>query len=393
MEKRIYFKNLNGLRFVAATAVIFHHVEQYKFWAKFPSIWGNATNDALGQKAVSFFFVLSGFLISFLLLEENRKTSNIRIRDFYIRRILRIWPVYYLVIILCLFIVPNVIDLSFLGINMFDSKFELKAVFLLLVLPNLLRIYSPSIVGGNQLWSIGVEEQFYLIWPFLVKRFLQKFLHFLIVFIILKLLVTVGLELMVLSRGGLFLSSLYRFWILLKIEQMAIGAIGAWILFNHKEKILKAIYHWITWIICLVALGALLTIPFHHWIVNYFEAIVFLLIILNLSTNPAIRFSMEYPLLARLGNISYGIYMYHTLCITVCIYTLMYFGVHEKNYVLFNCLLYAGSVFLTLAVAHISYEYFEKYFLNLKEKFMIVKSGQESALSETQSARTKKDVL
>ena len=64
MEKRVYFKNLNGLRFFAAFAVILHHLEQYKYWAKLPSNWGNVTVDAFGHKAVSFFFVLSGFLIS-----------------------------------------------------------------------------------------------------------------------------------------------------------------------------------------------------------------------------------------------------------------------------------------------------------------------------------------
>ena len=128
MEKRVYFKNLNALRFFAATAVIFHHVEQYKFWAKIPNVWGSTVLDALGHKAVSFFFVLSGFLITYLLLEENRKTSDISIRDFYVRRILRIWPVYYLVVILCLFVVPNLLDLSFLGINTYDAKFFWKAV-------------------------------------------------------------------------------------------------------------------------------------------------------------------------------------------------------------------------------------------------------------------------
>ncbi|HYF69227.1 MAG TPA: acyltransferase family protein, partial [Ohtaekwangia sp.] len=94
MEKRIYFKNLSALRFFAATAVILHHIEQYKFWAKIPNTWGDVTTDALGHKAVSFFFVLSGFLISYLLMEEQKKAGHISIKDFYIRRLLRIWPVY-----------------------------------------------------------------------------------------------------------------------------------------------------------------------------------------------------------------------------------------------------------------------------------------------------------
>jgi peptidoglycan/LPS O-acetylase OafA/YrhL len=378
MEKRIYFRNLNGLRFIAATAVIFHHVEQYKFWAKVPSLWGNTFVDALGQKAVSFFFVLSGFLISYLLLEEHKKTSTISIRDFYIRRTLRIWPVYYLVVILCLFVVPNLLDLSFLGIPLYDGKFPLKVVFLFLVLPNLLRVYSPNIVGGNQLWSIGVEEQFYVIWPLLVKRFLNNFLAFLIWFIVFKLAITVLFDVIVMKRPSLLTSALHRFWVLLKVEQMAIGAIGAWILFYQKDSLLRVIFDRRVWFAGLVLLAVLMIAPLHHWMISYFEAVVFLILIMNLAANSRVGVSLENPVLSRLGNISYGIYMYHTLCITMCIYVLHSLGIADSNLILFNVLLYCTSVILTIGVAYLSYEYFEKVFLNFKEKFMIVKSGKPS---------------
>src|SRR5690606_41666502 len=107
MAERVYFKNLSALRFLAATAVVFHHVEQYKFWADIPNIWGNTTVDALGSKAVSFFFVLSGFLITYLLMAEKTKTGHISIKEFYVRRIPRMCPVHYLVGIACLFLVPT----------------------------------------------------------------------------------------------------------------------------------------------------------------------------------------------------------------------------------------------------------------------------------------------
>lgn len=378
MEKRIYFKNLAALRFIAATAVIFHHIEQYKFWAKIPNVWGNTTVDAFGSKAVSFFFVLSGFLISYLLMEEQRKTGEISVKDFYVRRILRIWPVYYLVVIIVLFVIPVVFDLSWLGIEMYDSKFTLKAIFLFLIVPNLLRVYSPSIVGGNQLWSIGVEEQFYLIWPVLVRAFFRYLIQFLIGFVVLKFLITAALAFISAERGGLVLSAISRFWILLKIEQMAIGAIGAWVLFYRKENILRVFYHKMTWFGSLIALIVLMTVHLDHWAFNYAEAVVFLLVIINLSTNPQVRISMEHPVLNKLGNISYGIYMYHTICVTICIYTLRSLGIHESNLVLFNVLMYSSSIGLTIAIAYLSYHYFEKRFLDLKERFMIVKSGSEA---------------
>lgn len=379
MEKRIYFKNLSALRFFAATAVILHHVEQYKFWAKIPNTWGDTTTDALGHKAVSFFFVLSGFLISYLLMEEQKKTGHISIKDFYVRRLLRIWPVYYLVVIVCLFVVPFVFDLSFLGINLYDEKFILKTVFLFLVAPNVLRVFSPNLVGGNQLWSIGVEEQFYLVWPVLFRWFIKHLLTFLLVFIALKFLITAALDIALQAKPGLVLSSVTRFWILLKVEQMAIGALGAWCLFYRKEKMMRFMYHRVTWYASVIALIALLFLPTHHWLINYPEAVVFLLVIVNLSTNPDIRISMEHPVLIKLGNISYGIYMYHTLCITVCIYALSYFSLEKTNLVLFNILLYVSSIVLTIIVAHFSYTYFEKIFLRMKERFMIVKSGKSES--------------
>jgi peptidoglycan/LPS O-acetylase OafA/YrhL len=375
MEKRVYFKNLNGLRFFAAFAVILHHLEQYKFWAKLPSHWGNVTVDAFGHKAVSFFFVLSGFLITYLLLEESKKTGTISIKDFYVRRILRIWPVYYLVIIICLFVIPFVFDLSYIGIRTFDEKFTVKVFLLFLILPNILRVYSPSIAGGNQLWSIGVEEQFYIIWPLLVKSFIKRLPTFLFIFIAIKFLVTVVLLSTAIYTQNLIVSAGLQLWILFKVEQMAIGALGAWVLFTNRQKILYFFYHKLTWYASL--LGMVLLLFFHttYWLYSYLEAVVFFLVILNVSTNPAVKVSLEKPILNKLGNISYGIYMYHTICITICLYTLTYFEIDKTNFILFNILYYIGSSLLTIAVANVSYKYFEKFFLNLKERFMIVKSG------------------
>jgi peptidoglycan/LPS O-acetylase OafA/YrhL len=156
---------------------------------------------------------------------------------------------------------------------------------------------------------------------------------------------------------------------------MAIGALGAWALFSQKENILKLVYSRISFSLSLVLLVLLMLIPVHHWSIAYAEGFIFLSLILNLSTNPSLNISMESPVLARLGNISYGMYMYHTLCITLCIYVLTRFGFHQGDLVLFNILIYSSSIFLTLLVAFVSYEYFEKVFLAMKERFMIVKSG------------------
>ncbi|MBT1704472.1 acyltransferase family protein [Chryseosolibacter indicus] len=387
MEKRVYFKNLNALRFFAATAVIIHHVEQYKNWANLPNIWGNTTIDAIGHKAVSFFFVLSGFLITYLLLAEKAKTDEINIRNFYIRRILRIWPLYYLIVALCLFVVPLISSHSMFGPSVVETNFTLITVLLLFVLPNVVRTFAPSIVGGNQLWSIGVEEQFYLVWPLFVRWFINHMVVFLIAFIMLKLGLTVLLQSLITPESNAYYHKFFRLWVLLQVEQMAIGALGAYILFKKKKIILNLIYHPITLVFSTGLFIILFIIPTESWLINYYEALVFIILILNISTNPAISLSLENKAFSVLGNISYGIYMYHTLCIAFCMYVLRLFKLGQSNHILFNVLLYSFSVIVTIAVAYLSYELFEKKFLELKERFMIVKSGEKADTTTFESSR------
>jgi peptidoglycan/LPS O-acetylase OafA/YrhL len=378
MEKRIYFKNLSALRFIAATLVIFHHVEQYKLWAGLPNIFANTAILALGHKAVSFFFVLSGFLITFLLLTEERQKGKIDVHNFYIRRILRIWPLYYFIVFLCLFVLPNIFDLSVFNSEIYNRNFPLVTALLLLVLPNLVRLFQPVVVGGNQLWSIGVEEQFYLVWPLLVRWFVKSMIAFLLAFIAVKLVVTIVLEEIALTHSELIYQKAFRFWELLQVEQMAIGAVGAWVLFNRKQSIINFIYHPAIHLASICMAGLLFILPVHHWWINYAEAAVFTVVIINLSTNPAIRLNLENKVFGVLGNISYGIYMYHTLCIAICFYSLRQLGWQESHYVIFNALLYILSITTTITLAYFSYEYFEKKFLELKEKYMVVKSGKQA---------------
>ena len=113
---KIYFPGLNALRFFAAYFVLLHHGETIR--AKF----GMPNFEAYsffrnGMIAVSFFFVLSGFLITYLLLDEIQRTHDVSIKKFYIRRVLRIWPLYYLLIFIGLAIVP-----LFLNMIHYDYK-------------------------------------------------------------------------------------------------------------------------------------------------------------------------------------------------------------------------------------------------------------------------------
>ena len=103
---KIYFPGLNGIRFIAATMVIIAHIEGFKNKMGYWNINDNNVINQLGNQGVKIFFVLSGFLITYLLLKEKARFKSIDVRKFYIRRILRIWPLYFLVLLGGFFIIP-----------------------------------------------------------------------------------------------------------------------------------------------------------------------------------------------------------------------------------------------------------------------------------------------
>jgi len=196
MLKKNYFPNLNGLRFIAAIMVFIHHMELLKSSFNLSNFWENKSIFILGKLGVVLFFVLSGFLITYLLLEEEQQTKKINIKNFFKRRILRIWPLYYLILILSFFILPNFQFFEFPGKPFSFSDFPLKALLLyLFMLPNMAAANLASIPFASQSWSIGTEEQFYIIWPFifiLFKKYrMQAIFLVLAAYLIIKYILSV----------------------------------------------------------------------------------------------------------------------------------------------------------------------------------------------------------
>src|SRR5882757_10400577 len=90
-NEKFYFPSLTGLRAIAAFGVLFTHVERYRITTGQPAMIGAPLNSFIGGLAVTFFFVLSGFLITSLLLREKESSGTVRIATFLKRRALRIW--------------------------------------------------------------------------------------------------------------------------------------------------------------------------------------------------------------------------------------------------------------------------------------------------------------
>lgn len=377
-EGHIYFRGLNGLRFFAAIAVVITHIELIKHQCGFSDIWKeNMLVFELGSLGVIFFFVLSGFLITYLLMQEKAVKETVAVKKFYIRRILRIWPMYYLVVLLGFLVLPHihVIDNPYLN-KFLDSNFAPNFTLYLLFLPNLAFAAYAAVPHIGQTWSIGVEEQFYLLWPLIVKyskNVLRALLMVIGILVVLKVIVLVLYRQM---PDNTTIKIIKPFLAMTKMESMAIGGIGAYFLFKGNEKIKWLMNNGIMISsLIIIVLLVYFTPPVIQDAIYLVYSVLFLVIILNVSSNPNSILKLENRAFKMLGNISYGIYMYHLIVIAFVFAGLNYIGMQIDDSFMSQLIVYTSTIVLTVFVSVLSYSYFEKPFLNLKHKFTIIKSG------------------
>jgi len=363
-KQRIYFPNLNGLRFIAAFLVIVHHIEQLKSIFKFDNYYSSPFIAVIGKLGVVLFFVLSGFLITYLLLAEENSFKNIAVKKFYIRRMLRIWPLYFIILILAFLILPNISIFSypFYDKEVIYSNIYLKLFLYVFFLPNLAISTLDIIPYASQTWSIGTEEQFYLVWPVILNR-IKKHRLILMLFIIT---LTVGIRLLLSTSYSEILpykKEIKTFWSTFRIDCMAIGGIFS-ILYYYKSKMLEVLKNQLTFYITLIITIFLLingiSIPKFHY---EFYAILFGIIILNFATNKELFISLENKILNYLGSISYGLYMYHPIGIALALYVSTQLSLKT------NWFIYPLSIGLTILLAGFSYKYFESPILKFKDRF------------------------
>jgi peptidoglycan/LPS O-acetylase OafA/YrhL len=360
-DKKIHFPGLNGLRFIAALVVILHHVEFIK-----PRL-GLSINTHFflpGHYGVILFFVLSGFLITYLLFKEYESSGGIDLKKFYIRRILRIWPLYFLA-------VGAAFTYQFVR-GEIETMTLIKSLLLyIFFLPNVANVFYPLIEYIYHLWTIGVEELFYLIWPVLLLLFYSRMVY------MSALTVAVfgfGKPVLLYIVSNFFPghNDVLAIFLNLEFECMAIGAIGAYILYFRKERLLKIIYN--RWVAGISLALVLVFFQFHYYLYinSVIYSLLFIILILNISTNPLFVLKLENPVLTYLGKISYGIYIFHIFVIGMTMAVLMKF-IDIKNEWFDMVLAHGISALMTIGVASLSYEYVEKPFLSLKERFSVLK--------------------
>lgn len=358
---RLYLPGLNGIRAVAALAVLFGHM-----WAPFGD-WGigsPAYDVPWPSGPVTTFFVISGFLITYLLMNEIGKTNDVSIGKFYMRRILRIWPLYYGYFVLSLIVVAA-----------FKGEINSAAWFYGFFSGNISHAIGIGIIPLYHFWSLGVEEQFYMWYPWMVKYNKKHILYAVCGLCILWL----GAKLGCYAFLGKGLA--YRILAVTQFDCMMLGAAGAIMYYRGTEWFIRlcsnryvAIVAWI-----LFFTSGLWAKYIPSPITNEVIAIVSLIVIMaGLVWKPI----LENKVMNYLGKISYGIYVIHPILLYIGTRTVgtaisRYEWAQNQGGVCFAIIFFTVTG-LTILMAGLLYKYFEMPFLRMKDKFSVVKSTNES---------------
>lgn len=381
-NKNFFFNGLNELRALAAILVIFHHIELFKnsdhIFSLVNSSYLSYFVTRVGKNGVYLFFVLSGFLITYLLLNEKEKLNTISFKNFYLRRIYRIWPLYYLIIVIGFIIIPllaNTFEIFqntpyFFSLISTPENYSCKSILLyIFFLPNVaLDFFNIVLVGCSQSWSVGVEEQFYIIWPIIVYLFSRKkvlIVFFSLLFFLISIHFIANSFLDFTNRITFLI---YKFILVLPFEFMAIGAIGGYFFFYHKAKILfYTKFKFFYFFIISLILGAMFVPFLPIFFQNIILSILFLLLIIT-TINDENNWAFRNQYLAYIGKISYGVYMYHPfIMFLVFPFVNKYFPFTVNPY-LYNSLIYFFIFTFSILLSHFSYKYFESIFINIKDK-------------------------
>jgi peptidoglycan/LPS O-acetylase OafA/YrhL len=382
---KVYFKNLDGIRFFAALMVLLQHSFGFKkgYSDTYPIV--DRCFDYTGRMGVNLFFLLSGFLISYLLLVEKDTTGTISFRSFYLRRILRIWPLYLGYGLILTFLSPFVIQ----KLGMFNDT-DLPTMFLNLLFLLFFSVnFQLAFVGSNRgmfeiSWSVCIEEQFYVFWPWLINTFRKKLPALLVVIFSISILARIVIV--------FILPILFPAWPqekVLLINYVLIfdkldlfgGGLFAALLFYHRDRykpLFKSLFRpWIQ--VSMTILAFLYTISvlkpnnmlFLLFADHYVCAILFGYVLLAAVVENSIYY-LEYPLLKTLGKISFGIYLFHT---AICQFVLLFFEKfigHPQSRILYDLVFPFICLVATSMTAYISYTYYEMWFLKKKKKFELV---------------------
>jgi peptidoglycan/LPS O-acetylase OafA/YrhL len=344
VNERKHLLPLDGVRGLAILMVFVYHYAVGGINSNFWLVRTVGEISEIGWSGVDLFFVLSGFLITGILYDTQHKEGYYT--KFYARRTLRIFPIYYLFIAICVLIVP------------FYYWRPAHAFFLIylgypaaLIWPALDRIP----VRITHLWSLSIEEQFYFVWPWLIKKLRSKTN-------ILKLCWVVFFSALLFRViFSKFVGWDYVF-ILCRMDGLAVGAALA-ILLRMQIRINGLILFSIGTVPLVILILLRHTIDRHdYWVITIGFSLIAIAYggLLILALGPLSKFFRNL-LLRIFGKYSYGLYLYHLPLFPLL--TKLKLWIHSLP------LYFLGCLAINLAVAAFSFHVIEQPILRLKERF------------------------
>jgi peptidoglycan/LPS O-acetylase OafA/YrhL len=340
---------LDALRAAAVSAVMAHHFLPISRYV--PEDYVN-----LGVFAVRMFFVLSGFLITGILLRARGEEPKTALKQFYLRRVLRIFPIYYLAL--------------FAALAFGLGSIQERAWWHLTYLTNFIYPFHPELTWpASHFWTLAVEEQFYLVWPFILIFLPGKHLFKAIVGIVV---------LAVLFRAVV----LYAFdvpevaavWTFGALDSLGLGALLA--MFRHDEALRPHLKKFLGFclfagltLLVLLTLMLLFNRGYRVVYVGRYLCLSLLFVVLidraSRGFKGKLKLLLEWPPVLYVGRISYGLYVYHLFAFAAVVaFCHMRWG-GTPHYLIVA----AVSTVLTFLTSIVSWHLIERPITDLKNRF------------------------
>lgn len=366
---RFYEPELDSLRFIAFLSVFVYHCVpgQPSFYKGWPHAMVRVIGAAItaGEFGVPVFFVLSAYLITNLLIREKESTGRLDTRGFYMRRILRIWPLYY-VFVVVVSLLPFVAHYQHMPLVYIAGYSLLVGNWI-----QAFARYAPSTLLARPLWTVSIEEQFYLMWPLVVRKASRVS----IAVIAIALLVAANL-----SRVLLAFSSIPSRMIIINyntVSNVGALALGVLVALGLKQppslSPLKRIALLLVCVFVMISVGGVMDVHLKTGAIigeplATLASAGILVSFLGVK-NPVIR----NPFLRYLGKISYGLYVIHMSLWLLVGYLLME-SARRYQTLGGRIEIAAPALVITIVVASLSYKWLETPFLRLKQRFTHVGS-------------------
>lgn len=374
-DERIFFPNLDGFRFLSFLIVFLLHgfaevVNNYEVHGVVLTTLKIAVFQS-GQLGVSFFFVLSGFLITYLILAERIKIGKFDMKAFYIRRSLRIFPLYFAYTIFVFGILPFFVQLNLP--NPFYYLFFLSNF-------DVINTNGGELGVFNITWSISVEEQFYLAWAILFYILTRR--HY--IYLFLMIIVTSALFRWTNNNNSL-VANFHTFSVM---SELAIGGLMAYLAIyrNKFKEFFEKMPRWTIVSAYSLIIPMLMFSRFFYLYTTFGRillglGIAFIITEQNYSNNSFYKMK-NFKIISSLGKYTYGLYLLHPLVILFVSMFALKIGLDNKS--LFEgSLLGVFSLLMSILVCYLSYQFFESPFLKLKARFAYLKTYQTNYKEET----------